>query len=374
MRKKVKLQCIVGARPNYMKIAPLIKILDRNSRFETQIVHTGQHYDQNLYNLVWKDLGIRYPDVNLSVGSGSHAVQTAQIMISFEQVVLKYQPDLLIVAGDVNSTLACSLVAAKLNIPVAHIEAGLRNGDLSMPEEINRILTDQISSYLFAPSCDAVENLRKEGFAEHRIHFVGNLMVDSLISVISNAENVSKYPECLNLLPHKYILATFHRPFTVDKKENLSKLVNILKQCAQLCPLVIPVHPRTLNALIKYGLLDTAKKIDRIHFIDPLGYIDFITLMKNAKVVLTDSGCVQEESTILGVPCLTARENTERPITISEGTNQLVGLNDFNILKAIKECIEYPTTINTKSPEGWDGKASERVVSILEKSNLNQKQ
>lgn len=360
----MKVQCVIGARPNFMKMAPLIKILDNSGQFNTQIVHTGQHYDRRLSDNVWQDLNVRQPDVNLAVGGGSHAVQTANIMVSFEPVLLDSRPDLVIVAGDVNSTFACALTAAKLQVRVAHIEAGLRSRDWTMPEEINRVLTDKVSSYLFTPSRDADENLRQEGIDSEKIHFVGNLMVDSLLECLPRVRNDSKCSQALGLSPQEYMLVTLHRPAAVDNKAKLGELVDILRECAERLPVVFPAHPRTLNRLREFDLLDYLAEPSGLHIIDPLGYIDFVSLMQTARLVLTDSGGVQEETTILGVPCLTARENTERPITISEGTNRLVGMDRSGILKAVDECLDSPCP-GPRTPEGWDGKAAERVFAVL---------
>lgn len=354
----MKILHVVGARPNFMKVAPVIAALQALPLVEQILVHTGQHYDANMSEIFFKQLGIPEPDINLEVGSGSHAQQTAQIMSLFEPVVLSQRPDWVCVYGDVNSTVATSLVCAKLLIPVAHIEAGLRSFDRTMPEEINRLLTDQIADLLFTPSQDGDENLIREGVAPEKIHQVGNVMIDTLIRLLLQAEQSTVLSE-LGVSSQDYVLATLHRPSNVDTPSTLAEIMETLGQLATQLPIVFPVHPRTRQRLLDLGL-----KTEGIHLTEPLGYLDFLWLQKNARLVITDSGGVQEETTYLQVPCLTVRENTERPITVTIGTNQLVGQNMPTLLKTARQIVTagYP---RRAIPPLWDGFASQRIAAIL---------
>ena len=353
---------IVGARPNFMKVAPVMSALARNNNVSQTLIHTGQHYDENMSNIFFRQLEIPEPDVNLEVGSGSHAVQTAQIMMRFEQVVTENHPDLVLVYGDVNSTVAAALVCAKLHIPVGHVEAGLRSSDRTMPEEINRLITDQIAELLFTPSLDGNENLTREGVASEKIHFVGNVMIDTLIRLLPRARagwgNVS---ERLSLAPQSYGLVTLHRPSNVDEAEHLREIMLVMMEIGERLPLVFPVHPRTRQNIKSLGL---TPEDGQVRLLDPLGYLDFLALQRHARLVITDSGGVQEETTYLGIPCLTLRENTERPITVTEGTNQLIG-RDMTLLKNAVGEILNGTKIKGHIPELWDGKAGMRIAAVI---------
>lgn len=357
----LKVVNICGARPNFMKIAPLMRAYRASGGIEPLLVHTGQHYDRNMSEVFFQQLGIPKPDLNLEVGSGSHAVQTAEIMTRIEPVLLDHKPDWLVVVGDVNSTIACALVAAKLGIRVAHVEAGLRSFDRSMPEEINRILTDAISDLLLVSERSGLENLRQEGIAESRIRFVGNVMIDSLLEHRAKAYE-SKILTHLSLEPARYVLVTLHRPSNVDDGALLADILCTLNLIAQECPVVFVVHPRT-RARVESLPRGTERSAD-LRLIDPLGYLDFLRLMSDARVVLTDSGGIQEETTILGVPCLTLRKNTERPVTVSEGTNRLVDPDGESILAAWRLTNERPDR-KARVPELWDGKAAGRIVESL---------
>lgn len=380
MQNKLKWLIVAGARPNFMKIAPLFKEIERfntGKKTETAItpvlVHTGQHYDEKMSKVFFEDLGLPKPDIDLSIGSASHAVQTASIMIEFEKVCLDIKPDLVIVVGDVNSTLACSLVAVKLGIKVAHIEAGLRSFDRSMPEEINRIVTDSVSDYLFTTCEDANENLKREGISEDKIFFVGNLMVDTLLSHRAKAEK-SHIVETLNLKNgagiKDYAVLTLHRPSNVDVRETFEGIIKPIHELSNKIPVIFPAHLRTQKQIKAFGMEKyfynsrLTGNPPGISMIDPLGYLDFLKLMANATLILSDSGGIQEETTILGVPCLTIRENTERPVTITEGTNVLVGTNPDKIKTYAADIL-----INDKKagriPALWDGNAAERIVRIL---------
>jgi UDP-N-acetylglucosamine 2-epimerase (non-hydrolysing) len=345
-----------------MKIAPLMDALARAPGVRTILVHTGQHYDERMSQLFFDDLGIPKPDVNLEVGSGSHAVQTAEVMRRFEPVCLEHQPDWVVVVGDVNSTLACALVAVKLGIQVAHVEAGLRSFDRGMPEEINRVLTDAISDLLFVSEPSGVENLRREGVAESKIQFVGNVMIDTLLRSRTRARG-SKVLDELKLAPGRYAVVTLHRPSNVDEPRTFEAILSALAEMSREMPVVFPIHPRSRRNLESRGLAAGLKKSPDLKLIDPLGYLDFLRLMSDASIVLTDSGGIQEETTILGVPCLTLRENTERPITVTMGTNRLVGRDPAAILAAFRQAIEDPPRGQT--PERWDGSAARRIADIL---------
>lgn len=355
---------VVGARPNFMKVAPIQAALaSLPSRFRTTLVHTGQHYDPAMSRVFFDELAIPRPDIDLNVGSGSHAQQTAAIMSAFEPVVAGARPDLVLVVGDVNSTLACSLVAVKLGIPVAHVEAGLRSFDDTMPEEINRRLTDQISALLFTTEPAAEHNLLREGLAADRIHFVGNVMIDTLLHHRERARSTGAL-ERLGLAPDAYGLLTLHRPSNVDDEAVFDGLVRGLAEIARDVPLVFPVHPRTRPALDRSPAARALADNGRLILLDPLGYLDFLALMERARVVLTDSGGIQEETTVLGVPCLTLRENTERPITLELGTNTLVGTDPHRLVTAWRRVRDDPPAPNV--PPLWDGRAAERVAAVLD--------
>jgi len=362
--RNLKIICVCGARPNFMKIAPIVDELRAYEKVETILVHTGQHYDRVMSQLFFEELGIPEPDVNLEVGSGSHAVQTGLIMQRFEPVCLEHKPDWLIVVGDVNSTIACAMVAVKLGIKVAHVEAGLRSFDRAMPEEINRLLTDSISDLLLVSEPSGVENLRREGVADDKVRLVGNVMIDTLLHSKQRASK-SIILDALGVTPGGYAVVTLHRPSNVDHPETFAAIIEALKIISDELTVVFPMHPRSRANLSKMGL-DEVVKSAHLKIVDPLGYLDFLKLTMDAAVVLTDSGGIQEETTILGVPCLTLRENTERPITISEGTNRLTDCSTDAILQAFRDVRTSPPS--GKAPALWDGQAAERIVKILVES------
>lgn len=359
----MKLFLIAGARPNFMKIAPIIRAMEKRCRFDWKIVHTGQHYDYELSQSFFEDLELPEPDFFLEGGSGSHANQTAKVMCAFEEVCVSDRPDLVVVVGDVNSTLACSIVAKKMGIRVAHVEAGLRSFDMTMPEEINRMVTDAISDLFFVTEKSGVDNLINEGKPESRIHFVGNVMIDNLIQQLHIVEQVPrdffKYNE-LKIKLGKYIFLTLHRPSNVDNREVLNRIVYVLNELASNIPVIFPVHPRTEKKLKEFGL----KLSDNIHCMKPLGYRESLYLWKDAVFVMTDSGGLQEETTALRVPCITLRENTERPITCEIGTNQLVGIDPDRIKKAVKKVLNKDV-YQSAVPHNWDGGAAERILDVL---------
>ena len=346
---------VAGARPNFMKIKPVLDALERRA-IETILVHTGQHYDPGMSDVFFEELGIRPPDHSLGVGSGTHAEQTARVMVAFEPLLEETAPDVVVVVGDVNSTMACAIVAAKAVVPVAHVEAGLRSRDWTMPEEVNRVVTDRLSSYLLAPSADAVDNLRAEGEPDDEIHLVGNVMVDTLLLNLDRARETDA-PRRFGVSAGSFGLVTLHRPATVDDPAVLHPLIAALGEVARECPLVFPVHPRTRQRLAD------AELPAGIRLVDPLGYLDFIALEASARIVLTDSGGVQEETTVLGVPCLTLRDNTERPITVAEGTNQVVGRDPATILERALAVLADPPV--ARRPELWDGRAGERIAEAI---------
>ncbi len=360
MRKTIHI--IAAARPNFMKVAPLFHALKKEAWCDLKMIHTGQHYDINMSANFFANLRLPEPDTNLEVGSGTHAQQTAGVMIKYEEVCLREKPDLVIVVGDVNSTMACTLVAKKLLIPVAHLEAGLRSGDMTMPEEINRVVTDALADYLWTPSPDADENLLRLGVASERIAFVGNIMMDSFEMLRSEIESENSAGK-LSLQKNSYGIVTLHRPSNVDNKSKLTQLFNLLTESASLLPFVFPLHPRTKASLEKFGLWNDLKNNQNMKFLDPLGYISFMSLLQDSKLVITDSGGIQEESTYLGVPCLTLRDSTERPITVSEGTNKLV--NENILISEIKKILD--SSYQSKRPpiKFWDGKTAGRIVSKL---------
>lgn len=358
-----KVISVVGARPNFMKIAPLHLAFKKYPEILHMIVHTGQHYDDNMSKVFFEDLELPRPDVYLGVGSGSHAVQTAKIMVEFEKIAILEKPDLVIVVGDVNSTLACSLVCAKLLIPVAHVEAGLRSGDRTMPEELNRIVTDALADLLFVSERSGVANLKKEGCADSKIFFVGNVMIDSLVRFREKGRR-SEIAKTLGVEGKNYTLVTIHRPSNVDEKENLTKVLGMLERLAERSTVVFPVHPRTRKMMDDFGLTGEVQSHRGMVLCEPLGYLDFLCLLDGAALTITDSGGIQEESTFLGVPCLTMRANTERPATITEGTNTLMG---FDYDKAVHEAEKVFQGKYKKGsiPEMWDGKAAERIAKII---------
>ncbi len=355
---------VVGARPNFMKVAPIVEAMKRREReFTPLVVHTGQHYDAAMSDAFFSDLDLPQPDVHLGVGSTSHAAQTAAIMERFEPVVLREQPDWVLVVGDVNSTLACALVCVKLGVKVAHVEAGLRSRDHTMPEEINRLLTDQIADLLFTPSADADENLRAEGIPPDRIRLVGNIMIDSLYKHLERSRQ-SRIKDQLGLVEKNYAVLTLHRPTNVDVSAVFERILEALKKISEQLPIVFPVHPRTRKTIAELGLNERIEKIKNLRLIDPLGYLDFLSLYSGARLVLTDSGGIQEETTVLGIPCLTLRENTERPITITMGTNTIVGSDPAKItaaaIIALNESGKQPASIPL-----WDGHTAERILAAL---------
>lgn len=362
----LKILNIAGARPNFMKVAPIYAEMKRRAaEFQPMIVHTGQHYDAAMSDAFFDDLGMPKPDIYLGVGSGSHAVQTAKIMTEFEPVVLEHKPDWVLVVGDVNSTIACALVCAKLGIKIAHVEAGLRSRDRGMPEEINRILTDSISDLLFTTSQDADENLRAEGIPAERVRFVGNVMIDSLLEHLKISENSTVRTD-LGIIEREYAVMTLHRPSNVDERDVFGGILDALLSVAQRLPIIFPVHPRTRAKIEEFGFSERIAT-SNIRLIDPLGYLDFMRLYSGARLVLTDSGGLQEETTVLGIPCLTLRHNTERPITIEMGTNILVGTDPEKIRAAAAEALDSGVAVDTKIPPLWDGKAAARICVELQR-------
>ncbi|HCO93566.1 MAG TPA: UDP-N-acetylglucosamine 2-epimerase (non-hydrolyzing) [Phycisphaerales bacterium] len=363
----MKIINIVGARPNFMKIAPLMEQYRHHSNIEPLLIHTGQHYDEKMSDLFFRQLGIPEPDINLEVGSGTHAFQTAEIMKAFEPVVLEHEPDVVLVVGDVNSTIACGLVAVKLGVKLIHVEAGLRSGDRSMPEEINRVLTDSISDMLFCTEQSGVDNLIKEGIASEKIHLVGNVMIDTLLNNLQKAKE-SKIIEQLQaqglIGSDGFAVLTMHRPSNVDGSKRFLQILDALEVIQKELPILFPIHPRTRRNLAELGLQARMDSLRNIHLMDPIGYLDFLKLNSCAKVVLTDSGGIQEETTVLKVPCITLRENTERPITAEIGSNQIVGTDPQRIVAAYRNA----TSGNWREPQIpplWDGKAARRIVRIL---------
>lgn len=359
-----KVLIIVGARPNFMKAAPICAEMRRRpDEFDVNIVHTGQHYDAAMSGGFFRDLGLPEPDFHLGVGSASHAEQTAKIMLAFEPVVLAEKPGWVVVVGDVNSTVACALVASKLDVKVAHVEAGLRSFDRTMPEEINRVVTDSISDLLFTTEESANKNLLREGVAPEKIKFVGNVMIDSLVQNLERAKGSSVIAD-LGLSPGEYSVLTLHRPSNVDSRDVLEPMVESLVEIAERIPIVFPVHPRTGAKIDEFGL---RSKVDSssLKMIDPLGYLDFLALFSQSRFVMTDSGGLQEETTYLGIPCLTIRENTERPATIELGTNRLVGIDPGDLRRAALEFLNEPPLNNTEKPPLWDGKAAARICDAL---------
>jgi UDP-N-acetylglucosamine 2-epimerase (non-hydrolysing) len=367
----IRLLHVAGARPNFVKVAPILQAAATWSdpcgsgvRFDQILVHTGQHYDDSMSGVFFRDLGLPRPDYQLDVGSGSHARQTAEVLRRLEPVLLEQAPDLVVVVGDVNSTLAAALCAAKLQIPVAHVEAGLRSGDRAMPEELNRVLTDQLAQLLFTTERGAAENLRREG-VPGAVHFVGNTMIDSLERLSERARTMRTATTC-GVVPREFALVTLHRPSNVDDPAQLARVAALLSAVAERLPVVFPVHARTRARLHESGVVGGLADSPGVRLVEPLGYLGFLSLMSAARLVLTDSGGVQEETTVLGVPCLTLRTTTERPVTISAGTNRLVDPYDpAAVLAAVDEVLEAPMPSRGRRPELWDGRAAERVVRVL---------
>lgn len=360
----IKIICVCGARPNFMKIAPIMRALKESGKFETLLVHTGQHYDEKMSHLFFEELNIPKPEINLEVGSGSHAVQTAEVMKRFEPVVLEFQPDHVLVVGDVNSTIACGLVAVKLGVKLIHVEAGLRSFDRGMPEEINRVLTDTISDLLFVTEQSGIDNLKNEGVDSDRVHLVGNVMIDTLLANKKKAEQ-SNILEGMGLTPKQYAVITLHRPSNVDDLAGLEKIIAAFEVIQKELKLVFPIHPRTRNNMAGTDLQARVEAMQNLILLEPVGYLAFLKLMANAALVMTDSGGIQEETTILGVPCMTLRPNTERPVTITEGTNQLVKLTTEDILAVYSELQKTNFSVSGRIPELWDGHAANRIAKIV---------
>lgn len=357
----MRLLHIVGARPNFMKVAPVLRAAGA-AGLEQVLVHTGQHYDAAMSETFFRELDLPEPDVNLEVGSATHAVQTGRIMMAFEPVLAEYAPDWVLVYGDVNSTVACALVAAKLGVRIAHVEAGLRSRDRSMPEELNRILTDQLADLCLTPSRDGDANLRGEGIPPGRIVFVGNVMVDTLLYLLQRARS-TRAPERLGVAEGPYAFVTFHRPSNVDDPATLREVLQALDDLAGRMRVVFPIHPRTRFRMEEFGLRDLAS---RVQLTDPLGYLETISLVDRSRLVLTDSGGLQEETTVLGIPCLTARPGTERPVTITEGTNRLVASTRRDIGEAVDQLLHAgPAPAGARRPEFWDGQAGPRIVEAV---------
>jgi UDP-N-acetylglucosamine 2-epimerase (non-hydrolysing) len=359
----LKILNIVGARPNLVKISPLIREMKKHQEIEPLLVHTGQHYDEKLSGLFFQQMSIPEPDFNLGVGSGSHAWQTAQVLERIEPILQKVRPDLVVVVGDVNSTLAASLAAAKMGIPIAHVEAGLRSFDRTMPEEINRLVTDALADYLFATEQDALENLLREGRPRERIHLVGNVMIDALrlyLPVAEQSQIIRELGLGEGAEVRPYAVLTLHRPSNVDSPEDLRQILETMDEVGEMLPVIFPIHPRAHAKLLKLG----AQNHSRVRVIPPVGYLDFLCLMSRARFVLTDSGGIQEETTALGVPCFTLRENTERPVTVKEGTNEIVGRNHDLIVTSARNVLKGKGK-SGRVPDLWDGKAAERIVAVL---------
>ena len=352
---------VVGARPNFMKAAPIHRLLAASEDFHSVLVHTGQHYDPWMSEVFFRDLDMPEPDFSLGVGSGTHAEQTAGIMRALEPVMHEVEPEIVVVVGDVNSTLAGAVTAAKLNLPVAHVEAGLRSFDRTMPEEVNRLVADAVSEVLLAPSPDAVENLRHEGHAATAIHLVGNVMIDSLRACLDRAAR-SDILARLDIDGRAYFLATLHRPANVDREEHLRRATDILRDTAGVRPVLLVAHPRTTRHLADAGL-GSHLMSGGVRVLEPLGYLDFLQLMRNATAVLTDSGGIQEETSVLGVPCITLRDQTERPITVTEGTNTVTGLDPDAVRTAVSRALVADR--RPREPALWDGRAAERIVDVL---------
>lgn len=360
----IRIICVCGARPNFMKIAPIMKAFAESGKFQSLLVHTGQHYDKRMSQLFFEELQIPRPDINLEVGSGSHAYQTAEIIRRFEPVVLDFQPDYVLVVGDVNSTIACGLVAVKLGVKLIHVEAGLRSFDRTMPEEVNRVLTDSISDLLFVTEQSGIDNLKKEGVSLEKIHFVGNVMIDTLLANKQKAEK-SDILQAMNLIPKQYAVITLHRPSNVDDMASLENIVAAFEVIQKDLKLIFPIHPRTRNNIAGTELEQRIKAINNLFLMEPIGYLAFLKLMSHAALVMTDSGGIQEETTILGIPCMTLRENTERPVTITEGTNHMVKLTTEDILRVYSELRDKSFKVDGKVPCLWDGCAAKRIIQTI---------
>jgi UDP-N-acetylglucosamine 2-epimerase (non-hydrolysing) len=362
----LKVIIVAGARPNFMKVAPIVAAVKRRrDEFQALLVHTGQHYDAAMSDAFFRDLEMVEPDVYLGVGSGSHAAQTAAVMMAFEPVLITEKPDWVVVVGDVNSTLACGLVAVKLGIKVAHVEAGLRSRDRTMPEEINRLLTDQLADLLLTPSPDADQNLLAEGVPAERIRFVGNIMIDSLLGQLDRAGRSTARAD-LGLSEKDYAVLTLHRPSNVDVTSAFRQIIEALEVIAHRLPVVFPAHPRTRKMISELGLTDQVEAIKDLRVIEPVGYLDFLHLLSGASLVLTDSGGIQEETTVLGIPCVTLRENTERPITVEMGTNTIAGTDPANIIRAALAALENPPGKSApRIPPLWDGRTADRILDAV---------
>jgi UDP-N-acetylglucosamine 2-epimerase (non-hydrolysing) len=352
---------VLGARPNYMKTAPVFEALRSCHGIKQMLVNTGQHYDDSMAGAFFRDLELPPADRDLEIGSASHAVQTARIMMAFEAVCLEVRPDLVVVVGDVNSTMAATLVAAKLQVPVAHVEAGLRSGDRAMPEEINRMVTDRLADLLLTPSADADENLKAEGVAPERIHRVGNVMIDTLLRHLPHA-TLDRVRDRVPVEAGRYAVVTLHRPSNVDDPERLSAFLLLMSEIGARLPVVFPVHPRTRARLGAAGFNPDGSGLI---LTEPMGYVDFVSLVAHARVILTDSGGLQEESTALGIPCLTLRDTTERPVTVTDGTNRVVGTDPGRILGAFEDVMRKPPT--PRCPELWDGRTAPRIADVVAK-------
>jgi len=365
----LKVIIVAGARPNFMKVAPLVEAMKRRpTQFEPFLVHTGQHYDATMSDAFFRDLEMPEPDIYLGVGSGSHATQTAAIMQAFEPVVFAQKPDWIVVVGDVNSTIACALVATKLGVKVAHVEAGLRSRDRSMPEEINRLLTDQIADLLLTPSQDADANLRAEGIPPERIRFVGNIMIDSLLSNLDRTRSSTVRAD-LGLTNSDFAVLTLHRPSNVDDAAPFARIVDALEEIGARLPIIFPVHPRTRRMIDELGLSSRIEEARGLKLIEPVGYLDFLALLRDARLVLTDSGGIQEETTVLGIPCITLRENTERPITVEMGTNTIAGSDPKKIVDAALFTLDDYQPPAPRNIPLWDGHAADRILDALQEAS-----
>ncbi len=361
----MKILNIVGARPNFMKVAPLHRVFSSRPELESKILHTGQHYDAKMSDVFFNQLGLPKPDYYLGVGGGSHTYQKANVMLKFEQVLLEERPDLVLVVGDVNATAACSIVAVKMGIPVAHVEAGLRSGDRTMPEELNRIITDSICNYLFVTEHSGLVNLAKEGVPDEKVFFVGNVMIDSLVHFREKAAQAKILAE-LGLAKEDYILMTMHRPHNVDHKKGLEDIIQIIRDAVVHKQVVFAIHPRTSNNMEKFGLTAELESIAGLHLLGPQGYLEFLQLMDNAALIITDSGGIQEETTFLQVACMTFRDTTERPSTVELGTNFLMAdLDPITVKKQMKEILGGKAKQGIIPPL-WDGRAAERIADALE--------
>lgn len=363
---KVLVDLIVGARPNFVKVAPLHRALRTRAEWiDLRLIHTGQHYDANMSDVFFRELAIPEPDVFLGVGSGNHGAQTGAIIARYEEILLQNPPALALVFGDVNSTMACAIAAVKLGVPTGHVEAGLRSFDRTMPEEINRVVTDHLADLLFTPSQDGNDNLAREGIPAERVHLVGNVMIDSLVACRAQIDAATVLSD-LGLTAGEYVLLTLHRPSNVDREDSLRRILNALEAISRRVPVVFPVHPRTRQRLAASDLKPLVEKLTRVRLLDPQPYCDFLHLQSKAKFVITDSGGVQEETTYLGVPCLTMRPNTERPVTIDHGTSILVGNQTEAIVQAANQILDGSAK-RGRVPDLWDGQTASRIVSVLER-------